>query len=58
MTVDENLEKGRRKSRFCLIYVNNRVYFCGKIEGRDVFFFSFFFGDGGRGGEGSTVIFK
>lgn len=58
MMVDEKLEKGRRKSRFCLIYVNNCVYFCGKIEGRDVFFiFLFFFGDGGVGGVEGVRLF-
>lgn len=58
MTADENLEKGRRKSRFCLTHVNNRVHPCGKTEGRDVPPLSFLLGDGGRGGEGSTVTLK
>lgn len=58
MTADENLEKGRRKSRFCLTHVNNRVHPCGKTEGRDAPpTLSFLLGDGGAGGvEGVRLL--
>ena len=65
MAADENLEKGRRKSGFCLTLVNNRVHPCGKTGGRDVISpLLIFLGDvcgrggGGGGGKGSTIILK
>ena len=61
MAADENLEKGRRKSGFCLTLVNNRVHPCGKTGGSDFPPSDFprrCLWEEGGGGNGSTIILK